>query len=474
MADESDVFDVIVIGAGPVGLQAAERVVRGGLTAALVENRLVGGECNFYACVPSKALLRPVELAAEVSRMPGLELRGPIDAAAVLARRDEAVSHYDDRGIVSSVKSLPATFVRGRGRLTGPLRAEVTTPDGGSRPLRARHAVVVATGSDPLIPDVPGLRQARPWTNREATSVQQVPKRLVVIGGGPVACEMSQALHALGAQETTLVVQNDHLLPRIEPFAGELLAKSFQASGIDVRLGRSPARVQRPLPGGPVTVHTDDGSQIEADEILVGTGRRAAVGDIGLDTAGLEANGTIDVDASMRATGVPGGWLYAIGDVNGLNLLTHMGKYQARVCGDAIAARAKGRPDDGPGLRDTADDRGAPQVIFTDPQVCVAGRTESKARADGFKVRAIESDMGAVEGARLRADGYTGRAKMVVDEDRRVLLGVTFAGPEVVDLLHAATIAVAAEVPLDRLWHAVPVFPTVSEIWLELLGEYGL
>ncbi len=260
MADEDDVFDVIVIGAGPVGVSVAQRVVRGGLTASLVEKRLAGGECQYFACVPSKALLRPVELAAEVSRVPGLELRRPIGAAAVLARRDEVVFHFDDDGVVSSIKSLPATFVRGQGRLTGPLRAEVATPDGGTRALRARHAVVVATGSDPLIPDTPGLREARPWTNRDATSVQQVPKRLVVIGGGPVACEMAQALHALGAEETTMLVQGDRLLDRIEPFAGELLAKSFRASGIDVRFGRSAARVERPVPGGPVTVHTDDGS----------------------------------------------------------------------------------------------------------------------------------------------------------------------------------------------------------------------
>ncbi len=474
MADGNDVFDVIVIGAGPVGETVAGRAVRGGLTAAVVEERLAGGECAYYACIPSKALLRPVDLAAEVSRMPGLELRGPIDAAAVLARRDETVSHLDDGGQVSWIENVPATFVRGRGRLAGPLLAEVTTPDGGTRTLRARHAVVIATGSDPAVPDVPGLREARPWTNREATSVQQVPKRLVVIGAGPVACEMSQALHALGAQETTMLVRGDRLLARTEPFAGELLAKSFQQSGIDVRFGRSPVRVERPIPGGPVTVHIDDGTRIEADEILVGTGRRAAVGDIGLETVGLQAHGPIEVDASMRATSVPDGWLYAVGDVNGRNLLTHMGKYQARVCGDVIAARAKGLPDDLPALRDTADDKGAPQVIFTDPQVCVVGRTESQARADGFAVRAVEYDMGAVAGAFLQADGYTGRAKAVVDEDRRVLLGVTFAGPAVVDLLHGATVAVTAEVPLDRLWHAVPAFPTVSEIWLYLLEEYGL
>ncbi|MDT3444887.1 NAD(P)/FAD-dependent oxidoreductase [Pseudofrankia sp. BMG5.37] len=474
MADTDEVFDVIVIGAGPVGETAAARVVRGGLTAAVVEQRLAGGECHYYACLPSKALLRPVDLAGDVSRVPGTELRGPIDTAAVLARRDEIVDHLDDGGQVSWIENLPATFVRGRGRLAGPMRVEATTPDDGTRALRARHAVIVATGSNPAIPDVPGLREAQPWTNREATAVQHVPKRLAVIGGGPVGCEMSQALHALGAEETTMLVREDRLLTRTEPFAGELLARSLRASGIDVRLGRSPVRVERPLPDGSVTVHTDDGSRVEADEILVGAGRRVAVGDLGLDTVGLAADGPIEVDASMRATNLHDGWLYAIGDVNGRNLLTHMGKYQARVCGDVIAARAAGQPDDLPGMRDTADNRATPQVIFTDPQVCVVGRTESQARADGFPVRTVDYDMGTVEGAQLQAAGYTGRAKLVVDSDRRVLLGATFVAPEVVDLLHSATIAVAAEVPLDQLWHAVPSFPTVSEIWLKLLEEYGL
>ncbi|WP_432989862.1 dihydrolipoyl dehydrogenase family protein [Dactylosporangium sp. CA-233914] len=474
MANKDDAFDVVVIGAGPVGIIAAARAVRGGLTTAVVEERLAGGECEYYACVPSKALLWPMELAAEVERMPGLEPRGPIDAAAVLAHRDQTVSHLDDGHNVNLIEKFPATFVRGHGRLAGPLRAEVTTPDGGTRGLRARHAVVIATGSSPAIPDIPGLAEARPWTNREATSVQRVPKRLVVIGAGPVACEMSQALHSLGAQETTVLVRGERLLTRAEPFAGELVARSFRETGIDVRFGRPVTRVERPVPGGPVTVHTGDGGRVEADEVLVGTGRRLAVYDIGLDTVGLRPDGPIEVDASMRAAAVGDGWLYAVGDVNGRNQLTHMGKYQARVCGDVIAARAKGAPDDAPGLRDTADDRGAPQVVFTEPQVSMVGRTEARARVDGFTVRTAEYDIGAVEGAVVRGVGYTGRAKLVVDEDRRVLLGATFVAPDMADMLHSATIAVNAEVPLDRLWHAVPPFPTVSEVWLSLLEEYGL
>jgi pyruvate/2-oxoglutarate dehydrogenase complex dihydrolipoamide dehydrogenase (E3) component len=478
MADRDDAFDVIVIGAGPAGEAAAGRVARNGLTVAVAERRLAGGECQHYGCIPSKALLWPMELAAEVGRMPGLELRGPIDPAPVLARRDNFVDHQQDSAEVRWIEDVPATFVRGQGRLAGPLRVEVAAPDGTVRALEARHAVIVATGSDPRIPGVPGLREAHPWTNREATDVHEVPKRLVVIGGGPVGCEMSQALHALGAEETTLLVAGDRLLPRHEPFAGDLVATSFRESGIDVRLGRSAARVDRPVPDGPVTVLVDDGSRVEAEEILVATGRRANVTGIGLETIapsdGLAPGDPIEVDASMRATAVPDGWLYAIGDANGRNMLTHMGKYQARIAADAIAARAGGLPDDRPGLRDTADGQGAPQVIFTDPQVCAVGRTESRARADGFQVNTVEYDVGAVPGAALQAEGYTGRVKAVVDSDRRVLLGFTLVGPAAVDHLHAATIAVTAQVPLDQLWHAVPVFPTVSEFWLELLEAYGL
>ncbi|GAA3029709.1 NAD(P)/FAD-dependent oxidoreductase [Streptosporangium longisporum] len=468
----SDEFDVVVVGAGPAGENVADRAVKGGLTVAIVEGHLAGGECSYWACVPSKALLRPVDLVAEVSRVPGLTM-GPIDTAAVLARRDEAVSHLDDTGQVEWIRGVPAEFVRGHGRLDGPKRVAVTARDGSVRTLTARHAVVLATGSAAAVPPVPGLAEASPWTSHEVTVTGSVPARLAVLGGGVVACEMAQAMHGLGAAETTVLARGG-LLGRMEPFAGELVAASFAEAGITVRTGVRVTGVERPRPGGPVTVHLSEGPPVEADELLVATGRRPATGDLGLETVGLEAGKIVEVDDSMRATAVGDGWLYAVGDVNGRALLTHMGKYQARVCGDVIAARAKGGPDDLPALRDTADAYGAPQVVFTDPQVCSVGRTEAEARAAGFEVRVVEYDMGKVTGAYLQGEGYRGRAKAVVDERRRVLLGVTFAGPAVGELLHAATIAVTAEVPLERLWHAVPSFPTVSEVWLRLLEGYGL
>jgi dihydrolipoamide dehydrogenase len=339
--------------------------------------------------------------------------------------------------------------------------------------------VVVAVGSDAALPAVPGLAEAAPWTSRDATAVQKVPRRLAVLGGGVVACEMAQALHALGAEETVLLARGDRLLGRTEPFAGELVAASLRDGGIDIRFGAALDRVERPVPGGPVTVRLAgdrpvEDRTIEVDELLVATGRIPRTGDLGLSTVRLPDGGYLPVDDSMRVTGVDGGWLYAVGDANGRSLLTHMGKYQARVCGDVIAARARGRSDDAHALRDTADGAGAPQVVFTTPQVCAVGRTERQAREQGYPVRTVEYEIGSVTGAYLLADGYTGRAKAVVDTERRVLLGVTFVGPGVAELLHAATVAVIGEVTLDRLWHAVPAFPTVSEVWLRLLEAYGL
>lgn len=466
-------YDVIVIGAGPAGENIAPRVARRGLSVVVVEDALAGGDCSYYACVPSKALLRPTDLVAEVGRVPGLKL-GPVDVAAVLARRDESVSHYDDKGQVKWIENVPADFVRGRGRLAGIKQVEVTSPDGAKQALRAKHAVVLATGSVPFTPKTPGLAEAAPWMSRDATSAKRIPERFAVLGGGVVACEMAQAMHGLGAKQTTLLVRGGALLERMEPFAGELVATSLKKRGIDVRRKVSVTKVERPVAKGTVTLHLSTGAPLEVDEVLVATGRRAATQNIGLETVGLSSDAPVAVDDTMLATGVDGGWLYAVGDVNGRNLLTHVGKYQARLCGDVIAARAKGEPDDRPNMRDIVDGAGVPQVIFTDPQVCSVGRTEAAARAAGFDVRVVEYDMGHVAGAYLLGDGYEGKAKAVVDERRKVLLGVTFVGPDVAELLHSATIAVTGEVPLDRLWHAVPSFPTVSEVWLRLLEAYGL
>jgi pyruvate/2-oxoglutarate dehydrogenase complex dihydrolipoamide dehydrogenase (E3) component len=459
----TDEYDVLVIGAGPAGENVADRAVRKGLTAAIIESELVGGECSYWACMPSKALLRPVTAADDARHVEGV--RGTtLDPAGVLDRRDGFASHWKDDGQVQWLSGAHIDLVRGQGRLTGPKTVSVNGTQ-----LRARHAVAVATGSDALIPPVPGLAEAKPWTSREVTSAQAAPRRLAIIGGGVVGCEMATAWQALGSQVT--LIARGRLLAGTEEFAGKLVADGLRQAGVDVRTGVSATAVHRAADGGPVTLTLDDGGTVEADEVLAATGRTPRTADIGLDSVGLEPGSWLDVDATMRVTAVEGGWLYATGDVNHLALVTHMGKYQARICGDAIAARAHGAE---PAVTDQADQSAVPQVIFTQPEVASVGPTAAAARADGRNIRVVDYDLGAVAGSKLFADGYTGQARMVVDEDRRTMIGATLAGPGAGELIHAATVAVAGQVPLDRLWHAVPSYPTMSEIWLRLLETYGL
>ncbi len=464
----SDEYDVVVIGAGPPGENAADRAVQGGLSAVIVESELVGGECSYWACMPSKALLRPVAAVAEASQIKGVT-GAQLDPPSVLARRDSFTSHWKDDGQVDWLGSAHVALVRGHARLSGPRTVSVTTPSGDVVELRARHAVVAATGSRAVIPPVRGLADVRPWTSREATSAHEVPRRLAIIGAGVVGCEMAAAWQALGAQVTLLA--RDRLLDRVEDFAGELVADGLSAAGVDVRRGVSVTAAERPSPDGPVSLLLDDQTRLEADEVLVATGRAPRTDDLGLETVGLTPGSWLDVDGTCQVTGVEGGWLYAVGDVNHLALLTHMGKYQARICGDAIAARAKGKE---PAATAWADQSAVPQVIFTMPEVAAVGPSSSQAREAGRNIRVVDYDLGAVSGAKLFADGYTGHARMVVDEDTRTMIGATLAGPGVGELIHAATVAVAGQVPLDRLWHAVPSYPTISEIWLRLLEAYGL
>jgi len=446
-------FDVVVIGAGVAGEVAAGRLGENGLSVAIVEDRLIGGECSYYACMPSKALLRPVELAREAARVPGLEV-APLDVSAVLARRDEVVSRLDDTGQLPWLEERGVTLVRGRGRLHGERRVVVEGEE-----LRARRAVIVATGSTAAIPDIDGLRKARPWTNVEGTTATEVPPRLVVLGGGVVGVELGQAWAAFGST-VTLVHRGEGLIQREEPFAGEQVLEALRDGGVDVRLRTHVLRVSR---GDAVVVELDDGTRLEADEVLAAFGRVPTTVDIGLETIGLRPDGPLRVGDDLR---VPGhDWLFAVGDVNGRVLLTHMGKYQGRLAADTIV----GRPAE---LR--SDGARSPRVIFTDPQVGAVGLTLAAAREAGLRVRHVDVDTGGNAGGSFVGRGAAGTSRIVVDEDRRVLVGATITGPEVAEALHAATVAVVAEVPLDDLWHAVPSFPTRSELWLKLLEAYGL
>jgi pyruvate/2-oxoglutarate dehydrogenase complex dihydrolipoamide dehydrogenase (E3) component len=466
MSDE-ETFDVVVIGGGPAGETVAGRCSGHGLSVVLVERELVGGECSYWGCIPSKALLRPGDVLAAARRVPGAAeaVTGAVDVGAAFGQRDYLVSSYDDTGQVQWLAGEGIAFVRGSGRLAGERRVEVALADGGTRTLAARTAVVLATGTSAAIPTVPGLREVAGWDNRGATAAKEVPRRLVVLGGGAIGLEMAQAFRRLGSAEVTVVEAADRLLVREEPFAGAAVRASVEAEGIAVLTGVALAAARRDGSDGPVVATLADGRELVADELLVAVGRRPATSDLGLATVGLAPGGFVEIDDTLRALGVPGGWLYAVGDVNGRALLTHMGKYQARLAADVIAGRD---------VRDVADHGMVPRVTFTDPQVCAVGRTEEQARADGVPVRVVTTPTGGVAGAYTSGNGVTGTCSLVVDESRQVVVGATFVGPGLAELLHAATVAVVGEVPLRRLWHAVPSFPTVSEVWLRLLEAYGL
>jgi pyruvate/2-oxoglutarate dehydrogenase complex dihydrolipoamide dehydrogenase (E3) component len=448
-------FDFVVMGAGAPGEVCAGRAADGGLEVAIVEPHLVGGECSYYACMPSKALLRPNEALTESRRVPGAAeaATGDLAVDSVLARRNEVTHDWDDSSQLPWLEERGIALFRGAAALDGERRVKV-----GDELLEARRAVVVCTGSGAVVPPIDGLREAEPWNNRQAATAKSVPERLVALGGGVVAVEMAQAWSTLGSQ-VTLVEAADRLIPREEPFASDDVAAGLQERGVDLHIGVKATAVRSA--GGEVELELESGGPLRGDELLVAIGREPVTDDIGLETVGLEPGKPIEVDDRMRAND----WLYAIGDVNGRVLLTHMGKYQGRVAADVIL---------GKDARVTQDGQLSPRVIFTDPQVCAVGHTLASAQAAGLNVRAVDVATQGNAGASFYGREARGTARLVVDEDRGVIAGATFTGPEIADFLHAATIAVVGDVPLERLVHAVPSFPTRSEVWLYLLEAYGL
>jgi dihydrolipoamide dehydrogenase len=424
------------------------------MDVALVEQHLVGGECSFYACMPSKALLRPQEIVREAGRIPGVTATGP-DADAVLRRRDEVVHDLDDSSQLPWLEDRGVTLVRGRGRLAGERRVEV---DG--RMLEARRAVVLAAGSLASIPPIDGIDEVEVWTNRKGTTSKTVPDSLVVLGGGVAGVELAQAWRSLGS-EVVMLEAGDCVLSREEPFAGHQVAAALVEAGVDLRIEAKAERVARE--NGRVVVSLSGGDTAAGDELLVVVGRKPPTEDMGLDTIGLEPGKYVDTDATLKVPAHP--WLYAIGDVNGRAPLTHMGKYQARLAADNIA---------GGDARIELDGVRSPRVVFTDPNVAAVGHTLASAKKAGLNVRHVDVSTEGSAGGSFYGRNAEGTTRFIVDEDRRVLAGVTFVGPEVADFIQAATVAVVGEVPLTKLAHAVPPFPARSELWLYFLEEYGL
>ena len=450
-------FDVVVVGAGPSGEVAAGRLAGAGLEVALVEDDLVGGECSFYACMPSKALLRPQEVLREIRRIPGAAeaVTGELDVQAVLDRRDQVVHDLKDTSMLPWLASRGIRLFRGHGVLTGEKRLRV-----GDQELEARRAVILSPGTAAALPPIEGLREAEPWTNREATTAKQVPDRLIILGGGVVGTELSQAYRSLGA-EVTLVEGERRLLPTEEEFACAQVTDALVELGVDVRTGRKATKVEQV--DGSIRVGLDDGSSVEGGQLVAALGRRPHTDELGLDAIGLEPGGYIEVDENMQ---VPGrDWLYAIGDANGRALFTHMGKYQARLAAEHIL----GNPS---AAEHGADGRQSPRVIFTDPQVAAVGHTERSAQEAGLDVHILEVSTSGNAGGSYYGRNAPGTSRLLVDKERDVIVGATITGADVADFLHAATIAIVGEVPMGVLWHATPSFPTRSELWLNLMAKW--
>ncbi|OBB68016.1 NAD(P)/FAD-dependent oxidoreductase [Mycobacterium sp. 852014-50255_SCH5639931] len=465
-------FDVVVVGGGVGGVAAVRKLASAGFAVALIEDRLVAGECHYWGCNPSKTLLRPIEVFNLAKAVPGVRevvSEEGLDIAAVFAKRDAIIEHLSDQDRTASLRQAGVAVFQGFGRLSGERTVRVTCADKTQAVLEARHAVVVATGTRPNVPEIPGLAQARPWTNRDLTTMTEVPPRALVVGGGPVGVEFATILTGLGSA-VTLLARGNALLPGCEPEARDLVAQSLRSKGVTIHFDTELSAVSRPVAGGPVTA-TFDGQAIEVDEVVLAAGRRTNTDDIGLETLGLPSGGFVSVNDHLQAVGVVGDWLYALGDTTGRARLSHISTYHGHLVAEIIAARAAGRE-----LRENelaARDAGSlAQVIFTEPQVVRAGRSESQALAEGFVVRTRTARYpGTLSFLALFRDGFQGWAKLVIDAETNTLLGATFVGPEFSELVQAATLAIVAKIPVSLLRHAVAPHPTVNQVWDLLLDQ---
>ncbi|WP_280267355.1 dihydrolipoyl dehydrogenase family protein [Nocardia wallacei] len=440
-----ETVDAVVIGMGPGGEDVATRLATAGLAVVGVEGRLVGGECPYYACVPTKMMVRAAEALAEAGRVGALagSAQAQPDWRPVAARiRDEATDNWDDTVAVERFEKAGGRFVRGWGRISAPGEVTVTTADG-PRVFRADRAIVLNPGTAPAVPPIEGLAETPYWTNREAVAATAVPESLIVLGGGPVGMEFAQIFSRFGAQVTVIV--RHRILPKEEPEAADLVAETLTAEGLSIRSGVEATRIEHD--GTRFTVHPDRGEPLHARQLLVATGRRTDLAALGIGAVGLDESARdIEVDEHLRAA--DGVW--AIGDITGRGAFTHMSMYQARLAAADILGTAT----------DPAQYHAVPRVTFTDPEVGAVGMTEAEARDAGLTVRTAVTDLAASTRGWIHKVGNAGLIKLVEDADRGVLVGATSVGPQGGEVLSALAVAVHAEVPTHTLRGMIYAYPT--------------
>ena len=446
----SEQYDAIILGMGPGGEAAAGRLLQAGKRVALVESELIGGECGYWACIPSKTLLRPVELALATAATPGIS-PGTLDWEAARSWRDDMVRHLDDTKQAADYEEQGATVLRGTARIAGPGLVDV---DG--RRISAEH-IIIATGSAPARPQIEGLDQAAVWTNREVTNLSDVPARVIIIGASAVAVEVSQYLRGFGA-EVTMVGRGPRILRREEPRVSTLMEDHLRSQGISLRLGATPVRACRD--GTHSTLELDDGTTLSAEVITLATGRRPRTAGLGLEALGVRVDdkGAIEVDEHCRAG--PGVW--AIGDVTGRMPFTHVAKYQASIAVGAILGRPR-----------AAQYGSIPRVVFGSPEVAAVGLTTEQARAQGREVTTAVVDLTAALARPWTYEQQPSGAELglVADAEAKTLLGAWAVAPQSSEWIHQAALAIGAEIPLSRLIEQVAQFPTFSEGYLTALNE---